>query len=341
DYVSTLDVNIAYHPYGQLDPAKYPVEDAEVKAEYNKVKDEFKVDEPTKDVAFIAVNITPSAADTKAARELAQKTVASLADSTGQLDKDLKKGGIVVSRRELRASDITNTQIREFVQNAQNGEVKLISENIKGFTIVKMGKRTQALDSIQINIVTVAGATLPGRVLAQLNANLPADSVASRFGSDSVMVQKEQWIPLMTAEGRTGAIEQGQLDSLLNAGGKYITLMSSPQGSMLAKVVDRKQPKQIYEFEEVNYDLKPSTKTLNEERAKLEKFLEENTTAKAFIANAAKAGYSVQDYTLSSTSPAVPRVAGMQNYFPDSRQVVRWVMIDGKPGEVSHIYESK
>ena len=341
DYVSTRNVDIAFHPYGQLDPAKYPVDDSELKAQYNKVKDEFKVDEPTKDVAFIAVNITPSAADTKAAKELAQKTVASLSDSTGQLDKDLKKEGIVVTRRELRSSDIANAGVREFVQNAAAGEVKLISENIKGFTIVKMGKRTSALDSIQLNIVTVAGATLPEKVLSQLNGNLPADSLASKFGTDSVMLQKEQWIPLFAAEGRTGAIEPAQLDSLLNAGGKYISLMTSPQGAMLAKVVDRKAAKQIYEFEEVNYDLKPSTKTLNEERAKLEKFLDSNATTKAFMANAAKSGYSVQEYTLTSTSPAVPRVAGMQNYFPDSRQVVRWVMIDGKPGEVSHIYESK
>ena len=34
-------------------------------------------------------------------------------------------------------------------------------------------------------------------------------------------------------------------------------------------------------------------------------------------------------------------MAGLQSYYPDSRQVVRWVMIDGNPGEVSHIYESK
>ncbi|MDE5875106.1 MAG: hypothetical protein K2H15_05620, partial [Muribaculaceae bacterium] len=173
------------------------------------------------------------------------------------------------------------------------------------------------------------------------NGNLPVDSLASRFGADSVVVQTEQWIPLFTAAGRTGAIEQGQLDSLLNAGGKYISLMTSPQGSILAKVTERKPAKQIYEFEEVNYDLKPSSKTLNDERAKLEKFLEANTSTKDFIANAAKAGYSVQDYTLSASTPAVPRIAGMQNFFPDSRQVVRWVMIDGKPGEVSHIYESK
>ncbi|MDE6298573.1 MAG: SurA N-terminal domain-containing protein [Muribaculaceae bacterium] len=341
DYVSTRNVDIAFHPYGQLDAAKYPVDEAALKAKYNDVKNRFKVDEPTKDVAFIAVSITPSAADTKAAKELAQKTVASLSDSTGQLSKDLKKEGIVTTRKELRSSDIANTQVREFVETAQIGDVKLISENIKGFTIVKMGKKTLAVDSVQLNIVNVAGATLPAKVLDQLNGNLPVDSLASRFGADSVVVQTEQWIPLFTAAGRTGAIEQGQLDSLLNAGGKYISLMTSPQGSILAKVTERKPAKQIYEFEEVNYDLKPSSKTLNDERAKLEKFLEANTSTKDFIANAAKAGYSVQDYTLSASTPAVPRIAGMQNFFPDSRQVVRWVMIDGKPGEVSHIYESK
>ncbi|MDE6812033.1 MAG: hypothetical protein K2J15_06745, partial [Muribaculaceae bacterium] len=32
---------------------------------------------------------------------------------------------------------------------------------------------------------------------------------------------------------------------------------------------------------------------------------------------------------------------GYNMYYPDSRQVVRWVMIDGKPGQVSGIYESK
>lgn len=341
DYVSALNVDIAFHPYGQLDPAKYPVDDSEIKTQYAKVKEEFKVDEPSKDVAFIAVNIAPSAADTKAARELAQKTVVSLSDSTGQLDKDLRKEGIVVTRKEQRATDISNTLIKEFVETAQNGQVKLVSENIKGFTIVKMGKRTQALDSIQLNIVTVAGSTLPGKVLAQLNGSLSVDSLATRFGADSVMVQKEQWFPLFTAEGPTNVLEKGQLDSLLNAGGKYITLMSSPQGSMLAKVSNRGSQKTVYEFEEVNYDLKPSTKTLNEERAKLEKFLDANPDTKSFIANAAKAGYSVQDYTLSASSTAVPRVPGMQNYFPDSRQVVRWVMIDGEPGQVSHIYESK
>ncbi len=341
DYVVTSNVDIAYHPYGQLDPEKYSVDDAAVKAEYDKDKNRFKVDEMTKDISFIAVNITPSAADRDAARKLAEKTVAELRDSAGQISKELKREGIVVTHKELRAKDLMPGAVKDYVLSASADSVKLISENIKGFSIVKMGRRSQVVDSIQLNLVQVVGATLPEKVLASLNSGLAVDSVSSKFGVDSVMAQKEQWIPLFTAQGKTGALESGQLDSLLRAGDKYISLMTSPQGAVLAKVTRRNAPVEVYSYDEVNFDLKPSTKTINDERAKLEKFLEDNTTAKAFAENAAKAGYSVQDLSVSASSVAVPRMAGMQSYYPDSRQVVRWIMIDGNPGEVSHIYESK
>ncbi len=341
DYVSTSNVNMAFHPYGQLDAEKYKVSDADIKAAYDSDKSIFKVNEPTKDVMFIAVNIVPSTADRENARMLAVSTMESLRDSAGQVGKDLKKEGVAVTRRQLRASDLPLGAVREYVLSASADSAKIVSENIKGFTIVKMGRRTQAMDSIQLNIVQVAGDKLPSKVLASLNSGLPADAVSKKFGADSVMAQPAQWIPLFTAQGPTRAIEPAQLDSLVNAGGKYITLMSSPQGSVLASVAKRNAPVDIYEYDEVTYELKPSVKTVNGEREKLEKFLDQNQDLKSFAANAAKAGYTIQDFSLSESSPAVPRMAGLNSYYPDSRQVVRWVMIDGNPGEVSHIYESK
>ncbi len=341
DYVSTSNVNMAFHPYGQLDAEKYKVSDADIKAAYDSDKSIFKVNEPTKDVMFIAVNIVPSTADRENARMLAVSTMESLRDSAGQVGKDLKKEGVAVTRRQLRASDLPLGAVREYVLSASADSAKIVSENIKGFTIVKMGRRTQAMDSIQLNIVQVAGDKLPSKVLASLNSGLPADSVSKKFGADSVMAQPAQWIPLFTAQGPTRAIEPAQLDSLVNAGGKYITLLSSPQGSVLASVAKRNAPVDIYEYDEVTYELKPSVKTVNGEREKLEKFLDQNQDLKSFAANAAKAGYTIQDFSLSESSPAVPRMAGLNSYYPDSRQVVRWVMIDGNPGEVSHIYESK
>ena len=76
DYVNTSDVEVAYKPYGQLDEKKYPVSDQDLKNLYSEYKNRFKVNETTKDVSFIAVRISPSAADRAAAKKLGAATVA-------------------------------------------------------------------------------------------------------------------------------------------------------------------------------------------------------------------------------------------------------------------------
>lgn len=342
DYVATRQIRLAYRPYGQLDEKEYPVSASELQAAYQENKNDFKVTEPTKSVNFIAVSIAPSAADRAAAKQLSEKTVAALSDSTGgAIPANLRKEGISSQHRELRASDLQAGAVKNFVENASAGQVQKVIDNMRGFTIVKMGKKEFEVDSIQLNIVQVAGNRLPAKVLAKLNAGLAIDSLSTVFSQDSVMGQTEQWIPLFSANGRTNAIEQAQLDSLNAAGGQYISLMSTTQGAVIAKITKRSAPKAIYSFEEVTYDLNPSTKTVNDERARFEEFLLKNNTAKAFAENAAKAGYNLQDFEFTQSSPAVPRMKGYNRYYPESRQVVRWVMIDGKPGQVSHIYESK
>lgn len=96
----------------------------------------------------------------------------------------------------------------------------------------------------------------------------------------------------------------------------------------------------IYEYDEASYTLTPSQKTKSDARTAFEKFLGANNTAEKFTANAQKAGYNVQKFTVTSSTPAVPRFQGMDQYYPDSRQVIRWVMIDGEKGQVSHIYNA-
>lgn len=341
DYVATTQVEYAYKPFGKLDEKKYPVSDAELKAEYNEVKQMFKVEEPTKEVSFIAVNVAPSAADRRMAKTLASQAVADL-NKGGQLNKDAKREGVSIEHKELRASDIPAGKLKDYLLAAPLDSARLVQETPSGFTAARLlGKSIQS-DSIQLTLVQVAGPNLPATVLAKLNnSGLSADSVASGFAPDSVMVQKEQWIPLYTAQGSTNALEKGQLDSLRNAGGKFIMLMQTPQGAVIAKIDKETAPVEIYSYDEISYQLKPSTKTVNDERAKLEKFLLNNKDSEKFAANAAKAGYNIQNFDFTQSTPAVPRMAGMNQYYPESRQVVRWVMIDGKEGEVSHVYESK
>ncbi len=339
DYVGTSDVDMAFKPFGQLDEKKYPVSAAEINGLYKQERYRFKVAEPTKEVSFIAVNIAPSSADINNAKALAAKTVTAMRDSA--VGKEMRREGLVVERRQLRASDINDQAIKNYVTTAPADSVSLVAETTQGFTIVKMGKRRTELDSIMLNIVSVAGKTLPAKVLASLRNGLPADSIKRVYTTDSVVVQPKQWIQLFTTDGPTNAIAKEQLDTLLNAGGKFVELFSSDEGALIAQVADKRAPVEICEYEEVNYEVKPSAKTISDERAKFEKFLAANNTAAKFRANAAKSGYTAQEFALTQSTPAVPRMQGMSLYFPDSRQVVRWVMIDGKPGDVSHIYESK
>ncbi|MCH5239109.1 MAG: SurA N-terminal domain-containing protein [Muribaculaceae bacterium] len=340
DYVSTKNVSVAFKPYGDVSDEKYAPTEKEIREEYNNVKGQYKVDEPTKEIAFIAVTIGPSDADKEAASQLAQQTAAALRNGDASSNKELRKEGVVVTHRKLREKDLKSGAVKNFVTTAPKDSVEIVTDNIQGFTVVKVGQRKSEVDSLQLNIVQVAGEGLVATTLASLNQGVSIDSISST-SPDSIFVQKEQWLTLYNANGATGALDNNQIDSLMNAGGKYITLLSTPQGSVLAKVTEKSAPKTIYEFEEVNYDLKPSTATVSEARTKLEDFLAANETATLFEENAPKEGYTVKNVDLNASTPAVPRVAGMQSFYPDSRQVVRWVMMDGKPGQVSHVYESK
>lgn len=340
DYVNTAKVTYAYKPYGTLDAKTYPVSDSELKKAYEEKKNEFRIEEPTKEVSLIAVTIAPSNADIEAARKLAQATKASLSDSTGNLSEAARKEGVQVTRHEVRASDLPAGLIKNYVTTAPRDSVSIVAESINGFTVIKMGGRTQEVDSIQLDLVHVVGETLPARVMAALNNGLSVDSLSSKFGADSLVAQSGQWVELFTAQGPTKALDPGQLDSLTSAAGKYINLISAPQGATLARLAKKNAPVEVYKYDEYNYTLRPSQTTIQGERDKLDKYVADNNTAEKFKANAAGAGYNVRELSLTQSSPALPRIEGMNSYYPESRQVVRWVMIDGKPGQVSHVYEA-
>ena len=341
DYVDTKSVDLAFRPFGQLDAKKYPVSEQEIKAAYDKDKAQFAVEEPTKEISFIAVTVAPSQADQQEASALAAKTVSALNKTPGALPKDIKKEGVQLGRHSVRASDIKDNALKEYLASAVVDSTKLLQNNIQGFTAIRLASRTSEIDSIQVNVVSTATDVMGKKVLAALNGGLAVDSISVRFSPDSVAAQLDQWLPLFTAEGKTNAIPEEQLDTLLKAGGKFITLQSGPQGAVMAQVVKQNAPVTVYTYDEYTYVLGPSTKTLGDARAKLEKYVADNNTAEKFAKGGEKAGYNVQKFTVTPSTPAVPRFMGMNQYYPDSRQVMRWVIIDAKEGDVSHLYESK
>ena len=84
DFNTQVKANYAFKPYGNLDAKQYPVSDQEKQAAYDELKHMYKVEAPTKSVAFIRVDVTPSQSDLNASKALAAKTRGELARG-GQL----------------------------------------------------------------------------------------------------------------------------------------------------------------------------------------------------------------------------------------------------------------
>ncbi len=328
-------VKMAFKPFGVIEPEKYPVTEEEIKAEYDRNKHNYRVEEPTKAVNFISVAVVPSEADIKECRELASKTQQTVvAEGIVGLDKSLKAQGVASMHYVARQKDV-KANAKNFVANAAIDSVAIINQGVNGFTILRMDKKLQEVDSIQINMVTVMGSTLPKKVLAELNSGISLDSIQKTY-KDSVQVQKENWLQLISSQGRM-QMDKTQLDSLLNAGSEYFELMSQPQGALLTQVIKKNAPVTVYEYDEITYVLSPSDATMAAEREKLEKFLAENQTVSAFVENASKAGFNSTPAMLTASTPAMGRQPMM---LPDSRQVVKWVMLEAEDGEVSEIFES-
>lgn len=339
DYVATANVEMAYMPFGNLDAKTYPVSDKEIKDYYNSHKNEFIVEEPTKEVSFIALRISPSQADLLAATQLAEKTVTELSKG-GALSKDLKKEGVTL-KSVTQSATFLPAQAKETIMSAGIDTVKLISNNPGGFAAIRLKSIKSDVDSVQLNIFSAPSEAVANNVIAALNGGLAADSVSGKFSKDGVMAQLDNWFALYSADGFNNPLPGDYLDSLRNNPGKTFNVLSNGDGSVvLAQLVKQTNPVNVYEYDNITYELTPSTTTKNEAISKFEKFLSSNNTASKFNANAEKNGYQVMKHIITAETPAIPVYPGQNQYFPESRQIVRWIMIDGEKDQVSHVYSN-
>lgn len=342
DYVAKANVKVAKKPYENLE--KINVSDSELQAAYEKRKQEFKIDEITKEVGFIQVAVAPSPADQKQAQALASKVVAEL--KAGDITAATRKEGLDIQRHEMRISDVKDQALKEFLETASADSANNVRLFDRGgsFMVAKLLGRTNEVDSIEMKEIRVLGnnKAFIESVLAYANSGANLDSINTKFAADSVYYQKPQWIALYSSEGdvqKNLGLQENVYDSLYNSNGSYMVFEERNGITRIGTVTGKKSPKQIVEYESVDYVLQPSDKTLEDARAKLQKFIDTNNTASKFMANAAKAGYNVQEVDLTPSTPAVPMMMG--SYYPDSRSLVRWVIMDGKDGEVSKIYQNK
>ena len=142
--------------FSSLNDADYEVTEAELKSEYAKMKNMFRIEGEQRVGHVIAVDVVPSAEDLAASKALIDTSMVVLRSAEG-IDGIRNNSELVIEEGSVRLNDIRATDIKNFIEKAKVGDVvepKFVSNE---YTIAKLLGKSLEVDSVNINMVTVQG----------------------------------------------------------------------------------------------------------------------------------------------------------------------------------------
>ena len=330
--VNQMDLLLAAVPYSTVADSTVKVTDAELKAAYDKKKEQYRQYVETRNIKYIDVQVTASEEDKAELRKEMDEYTAQLAAATGEYASLVRSTGseqpyvdLYYTTRALPADVVAR------LDSVSVGDVFGPYYNVTDNTLNSFKKLAKASlpDSIQYRQIQVVGETAEA-------AQTLADSIygAIKNGADFAELAKKYgqtgepvWI---TSANYEGAQVDG--DNL-----KYITAVTTAeinelknvalaQGNVILQVTAKKEVavvKRTIEFSKETY-----SKAYND----FSQFIASNGTLEELVANAEDAGYRLLDRVdLYSAEHNIGGVRG-------TKEALRWVF-SAKPGEVSGLYE--
>lgn len=324
---SIYNITFTKKSLSDLKDEEYPVSESDLKSEYNKNKERYRLNSEVRKGNVIMVEIKPSETDEQEGQKVFEDAVVELRNNEGA-STAIANDMLIVKQSNTTLARTTNPQIKSFLEKANVNDLSEVSHIGETYSVTKLiGKKVET-DSVMVNIVLAQGdATLQDSILTQLNKGVSLDTYANN--GNVQVAQQDQWINLMDLSAQ----ENEAKTKILNASGNdYFVLNSSDQAAVLCKVLSKKAPKTQYEIAEVSLTVEPSETTKQNLRDKLQAYIIENNTQPTFVEKAIPSGYQAIEVQLT---PDMPQINGVK----DTRKVIQWVF-NAKKNEVSPIFEA-
>ena len=329
DEAITNIVTFAKKDYASLPDDKYQVSDAELQAEWTKLKTMFKTDEDVRVIHYIAVNIEPSAEDIAAANKIADAAYIALQKGRG-VDSVRLLGTVHIDTAMMEQKSLP-IKVRDFFTSAAVGSTRRDSTVGNHHVMYKLINKELSIDSVELDYVIIqADAKTQQAALDQLNSGKTLEDIKKAY-PQKVDGKLGDWQRIYTAH-----------DSIKNkignaTVGNFFVFNGNENGATLMRVSQKKAPKTFYTLATISYDAYASTKTSEGLRDKFQDFLNKNKTAKDFEENAAKAGYNATEVMISPSTAQLGLGQFGQSGIKDSRKAIKWAF-DSKKGQVSPIF---
>ena len=321
---STSHIAYVKKNFSSMPNEDYEVSSADIKAQYNKDKNLYKVPQEVRRANYIAVNVAPSVQDKDEAQVLVDSVIVLLKNSPA-LDAVAGDVNFGVDRQTTTAQAINNPLLRTFVTDSLPGAVRQISYVNDEFTIAKLIDSKMAVDSINVDLIAYQGdAAGRDSILNALQSGVAFTEVSAMPGVVNAVA--DLWQTLAAAPDNEVKAR------LLNAPAGYFIVDSTANMAQIARVNTKRAPVKVYDYATVSYKVYPSEATID----KL------NDDLAAFIATVPSADSLTMEKAMSAGYTLLPAAITADTYMignsPSSRNAVRWAM-DAKKGQISPILE--
>ena len=298
---------------------KFPVSDDEIKAEWNKNKGVYALENEMRTIDFFSVLLNPSAIDNANADKIVKDAVAALNNCNG-VEAIAADVNFNIKNKTYAPSQIKDLQLKNFVDSAKVGQAGIVSKLDKTYSIAKILSSKTEMDSINISVIQAADTTVFDSIMKAINGGAKASTFISKNDQDTKTQGADSvWIQLSTPN-----TDPNLKAKLLKAtAGQKIVVDTVVNNDRLQAIyiVNKTTPAvKISEVAEITYVVEPSQKTIDDINGKLNEFLAKNTTAEEFAKNAAEAGYTISSARIDATTSLI------NGFIPETRSVVKWAM---------------
>ena len=338
---SESDVLLAAVPFTTVDDKAVEVSEADIKARYDKDKEQYRQYVETRDAKILDIQVQPSTADKAAAEkdmdEVYGKLVeAQTAEAAGNVVRQATS--IMPYTNILKTKDafppLLSARIDSLAVGTTTKPVFDAAQNVY-YTLKMIDKATKP-DSVlfrQIGVVARNDADVEKRadsIMTALASGANFKAIAKKYNQ----VGDSSWLS-------SSQYQNAQLDGDNALFVTTLTDMAAGQtkklkldgGTIILQVLETRNPVQKYNMAAVVKELKFSDDTYSAEYNKFSSFIAANPSLEQIEANAQKNGYVVRP--LNDLTNNGHNIAGIRN----TRDAVKWLFDDAKEGQVSQLYE--
>lgn len=337
--VNESDVLLASVPFTTIADSTIKVEDADLKAKYEEMKENFKQISESRDFKYISVRVRASEKD-KADLKKEMGEVSKQLVEGGNIAKIVREGGSLVNYSEIpvgKAALPGDIAMQLDTMTLNNVVGPYYNPGDQTYNVVKLMDRVSAPDSIQYRQIQIAGADeatntkTADSIMTALNNGTPFDSIAKKYGQTGEKI----WITSRNYEGATmGADDLKYIKAIRNGNVNELQNLKISQANIILQVTDRRAMDTKYDVAIVKCPVVFSNETYSKAYNDFSQFLAANPTLEAMEANAAKAGYQL--LTQKDMFSNQHTVAGISN----TSEALRWLFNeDTEVNSVSKMYE--